>query len=145
MVWSLTLYRLLEKCSKPTALVLVVLLGGCQSLEFDRSEIAWLTMHAVDVAQTLSAAHDPCYVEDAWLTEKLIGEQPSDAEVLLWGVGTAVVHALVSNLLEDRAPRWVQKVWDYGTITHTGYAVMSNHDEGVRAFGSNQDVAGCSR
>jgi len=139
------LYRLREKTSCGTVLVLLVVLSGCQSLELDRSEIAWQTLHAMDVVQTLNAAGDPCYIEDAWLTEKIIGDQPSDAEVLLWGIGTAVVHALVANILEDRAPQWVQKVWGYGTITLTGYAVMSNHDEGVRAFGSNEDVAGCNR
>jgi len=65
----------------------VLLLSGCQSM--GRDEMTWQMLHAMDVAQTLNAASDPCYKEDAWLTKRLIGEQPSDSEVLAWGVGTA--------------------------------------------------------
>lgn len=120
------------------------LLGGCQSLELSREEVSWQALHAMDIAQTLSAADDPCYEEDAWLTQKLIGSQPSDAEVLAWGIGTAVGHALVSHSLEAmNAPGWLRKAWSYGTISYTGYTVASNYDEGVRAFGDNDDVAGC--
>jgi len=119
-------------------------LGGCQSIEMDRQELTWQTMHALDVAQTLNAASDPCYKENAWLTKRMIGEQPSDAEVLAWGVGTAVFHAWVSNSLESRgAPIWVQKLWELGTLGHTSYAVGSNHQNGVRPFGDNREVAGC--
>lgn len=119
-------------------------LGGCQSM--DRQELAWQTLHAVDVAQTLNAASDPCYKEDAWLTQRLIGAQPSDGEVLAWGVGTALFHAWISNALEDRgAPVWVQKVWTLGTLGHTSYAVTTNHEAGVRPFGGNRPVPGCHR
>lgn len=118
------------------------LLGGCQSM--DRQELTWQAVHAMDVAQTLNAASDPCYKEDAWLTKRLIGSQPSDAEVVAWGVGTAVLHAWVSNALEDRgAPVWVQKVWELGTLGHTSYAVGTNHEAGVRPFGENHAVRGC--
>src|SRR5690606_24078535 len=55
-----------------------VWLGGCQGM--DRRELTWQTLHAIDVAQTLNAASDPCYEEKAWLTQRLIGAQPSDAE-----------------------------------------------------------------
>ncbi|MEQ9005182.1 MAG: hypothetical protein RIE74_16610 [Pseudomonadales bacterium] len=126
------------------ALLLAVLglLGGCQTM--DNQELAWQALHAVDVAQTLNAAGDPCYREEAWLTKRLIGEQPNDAEVVAWGVATAVVHAWVSyNLEEHGAPRWLQKVWDLGTLGHTTYAIISNHDAGVRPFGDNRPVAGC--
>lgn len=119
-------------------------LGGCQSL--DREELTWQTLHAMDVAQTLNAADDPCYKENAWLTKRMIGEQPRDGEVLAWGVGTAVMHAWVSNSLERRgAPVWVQKVWELGTLGHTSYAIGSNHQAGVRPFGDNREVPGCYR
>lgn len=121
-----------------------VLSAGCQSIDLSGEEIAWQTLHAIDVAQTLSAAQDPCYVEDAPVTRQLIGSQPSTGEVLLWGAGMAVGHAWVSNLLETRnAPRWVQKTWSYATITGTGIAIASNHAEGVRVLGDNQAVPGC--
>ena len=47
----------------PALLAGSLLSGGCQSLEFSNEEIAWQTLHAVDIAQTVSAAQDPCYVE----------------------------------------------------------------------------------
>lgn len=120
-------------------------LGGCQSIEsMDRDELTWQALHAMDVAQTLNAASDPCYKENAWLTKRLIGEQPSDHEVIAWGVGTAVFHAWISNSLEKRgAPRWVQTVWELGTLGQTTYAIGTNHEAGVRPFGDNEPVAGC--
>ncbi len=118
--------------------------GGCQSLSLSNEEITWQTLHAIDVAQTLSAAQDPCYVEDALITRQLIGSQPSTGEVLLWGAGMAVGHAWISNMLErGEAPVWVQKTWSYATITSTGIAIASNHSEGVRILGDNKPVEGC--
>ncbi|MFW6093271.1 MAG: hypothetical protein ACODAC_04800 [Pseudomonadota bacterium] len=118
--------------------------GGCQSL--DRDELTWQTLHAMDVAQTLSAAGDPCYEEEAWLTRRIIGEQPSESEVLAWGIGTSLMHAWVSDALERRnAPGWLQKAWELGTLGHTTYAVGSNHEAGVRPFGRNREVPGCYR
>lgn len=109
-----------------------------------RQELVWQALHAVDVAQTLEAARDECYKEDAWLTRRLIGEQPSDAQVLAWGVGSAVLHAWVSDTLIQRgAPTWVQMVWDLGTLGQTAYAVGSNYDTGIRLLGSNKNVRGC--
>ncbi len=128
----------------PVLLLGSVLSAGCQSFQLSNEEIAWQTLHAVDIAQTLSAAQDPCYVEDAYLTKRLIGEQPSTGEVLLWGAGVAVGHAFVTNFLQQRdAPGWVQKTWSYATITTTGIAIASNHSEGVRVFGDNESVDGC--
>ena len=128
----------------PVVLLLGLLAGGCQTM--DRNELTWQTLHAVDVAQTLNAASDPCYREKAWMTRRMIGEQPSDASVLLWGVGTAIAHKLVADLMERRdAPGWAQKMWQYGTISHTGYAVVANHQNGVRAWGDNQNYDGCYR
>ena len=121
-----------------------VLSAGCESVGLSTEEITWQTLHAVDVAQTLSAAEDPCYVEDAYVTRKLIGTQPSTGEVLLWGAGMAVGHAWVSGMLErHHAPGWLRKTWSYATITGTGLAIATNHAEGVRIFGDNEAVDGC--
>lgn len=107
--------------------------------------MTWQGLHAIDVAQTLNAADDPCYREKAWLTEQLIGAQPSSGEVLAWGAGTALVHAWVSRTLEERgAPTWLHMAWDFGTLGHTAYAIGSNHQEGVRIIGDNEPVPGCS-
>ncbi len=126
-------------------LVCAVLMTGCQAIKSlpDR-EVAWHALHAIDVAQTLNAAQDPCYIEAYPITQSLIGEQPSNAEVFAWGVGTAAGHYLVSRSLEHfNVPQWVQKVWGYTTVGHTTYTIASNHRNGVRMFGDNSDVAGC--
>ena len=133
---------------RSTVLALVLLgsvfSGGCESLNLSREEATWQALHAVDVAQTVSAANDPCYIEDAWVTQQLIGEQPSTGEVLLWGAGMAVGHAVVTHLLETQgAPKWLQKTWSYATIGGTGLAIATNHNEGIRVFGDNKSVAGC--
>jgi hypothetical protein len=115
---------------------------GCQSM--DREEMVWQGLHVIDVAQTLNAASDPCYKETAWLTKRLIGEQPSDAEVIGWGVGTAIVHWWVARELERRdAPRWLQASWSLGTIGTTGYTIVDNHRNGVRPWGNNLDHDDC--
>ena len=110
----------------------------------DREELTWQALHAVDVAQTLNAASDPCYEEDAWLTQQIIGKQPSDAEVIAWGVGTAVVHMWIATELDRRdAPRWLQATWSQGTIGSTGYTIVDNHRNGVRPWGDNLDHDTC--
>ena len=130
----------------PLVILACVPQAGCQSLSLSREEWAWQTLHMVDIAQTANAARDPCYIEDALITQELIGKQPSTTDVLLWGAGISVGHAWISHLLEDRgAPKWVQKTWSYATLTSTGLAVATNHAEGVRAFGDNQPVDGCYR
>ena len=92
----------------------------------------------------LNASKDPCYKEAAWLTQKLIGEQPSDAQVVAWGIGTAVAHWWIGKTLKEHdAPRWLQNFWSYTTIAHSSYAVINNHQNGVRAFNDNQSVDGC--
>ena len=124
------------KLCRTVGLVTLLYLCGCQSM--NREELAWQALHVMDVAQTLNAASDPCYVESAWLTQRLIGEQPRHEEVLAWGVGTAILHMLVSRALEARgAPEWLQRTWSVTTISHTAYALASNHSEGIRMWGDN--------
>ena len=146
---SRTLSR--PKRRRSTLVVLLLaggLLTGCQSIQnnVSRQEATWQALHVIDVAQTLNAASDDCYAEDAWLTQRLIGKQPSDTQVLAWGVGTALAHWAISRTLEARdAPQWLQRMWSYGTISHTGYAVVTNHNNGVRPWGDNRTHSRCFR
>lgn len=117
-------------------MAVIVMMSGCSSIS--RQEVAWQTLHAVDVAQTLSIARDPCYRESNALTSQLIGEQPSTGEVVAWGVGSALLHAGVSHLLDKHeAPRWIRIGWDAITIGAVTHTVVNNHQEGVRLFGDN--------
>lgn len=122
--------------------VIGVLLGGCETTS--GREMTWQALHAVDVAQTLNAAPDPCYREASWMTRRIIGEQPSDAEVLAWGAATALAHMWISSFLERReAPQWIKSAWQLGSIGQTGFAVVNNHRIGVRPWGSNEGHDGC--
>ena len=128
---------------KRTALAAGVLAAsGCASLDMSRSETAWQTLHAVDVAQTLNAARDPCYRESDPLTRAIIGEQPSTGEVVAWAVGSSVLHAVVSRKLERHAPKWVTGVWHSLSIGSKGLTIGRNHAEGIRPFGDNVQQAG---
>lgn len=133
-----------RRLAAPITLAAVMLVGGCQSM--DRPELVWQTLHAVDVAQTLNAASDPCYREVAPLTQAMIGSQPKDHEVILWGVGVSLAHAWIARRMEtSNAPRWLKTTWrtvDFSTKTGT---VLNNHRIGMRMFGDNRDVAGCTR
>ncbi len=122
--------------------VSVAAASGCASLDMPRSEIAWQTLHAVDAAQTLSIARDPCYIESDPLTRAVIGERPSTAEVAAWAIGSAVIHAAVSNKLERHAPGWVTTVWHSLSLGSKGLTIASNHAEGVRITGDNASRTG---
>jgi hypothetical protein len=124
----------------PVTVACIVLICGCANL--DRREVTWQVLHAVDVAQTLNAAGDPCYRESNWATRRLIGSQPSDAEVIAWGAGSALLHWAVTEWLRARdAPTWVQRTWGVVTIGAAAYTVAHNHREGIRPWGDN--TGGC--
>ncbi len=133
----------LHRFAKALSVVtLVGVLAGCESM--GDKELTWQALHAIDVAQTYNARSDGCYREIDPITRRVIGSQPSKGEVLAWGVGAAFLHARVSRALEEReAPRWVQFTWDAITFGGTTNAVVSNHREGVRPFGSNNTPVGC--
>lgn len=115
---------------------LVLFQVGCSTMH---REAAWLTLHAVDVAQTINGpAQDPCFEEVDNLTRSLIGAHPSTGEALAWGAGVALIHAGVTWSLERaNAPGWLQIGWQAVTIVNTSYSLVNNHREGIRPFGSN--------
>ena len=107
-------------------------------------EKTFQTLHAIDFLQTYNATDDSCYFEADPITQRLIGRDPSPGEVVLWGVGVAVLHHWVSReMRENGVPKWAQTTFDLLTIGGTGYTVASNHENGVRMFGDNQPVPGC--
>lgn len=123
--------------------LLIFAMAGCSAVQ--REEIAWQTLHAVDVAQTLKIAGDDCYQESGFITRDIIGNNPNRQQVMGWAIGTAAAHAAVTFLLEKaEAPRWVRKGWQITTISATAHAVVNNHNEGLRVFGDNEPVKGCS-
>ena len=61
-------------------LAIVLSAVGCKSMP--NEEIMWQALHAIDFAQTMSIASDPCYVESGAFTSRVIGEDPSKGEVV---------------------------------------------------------------
>ena len=121
-----------------------IAVSGCQSL--DSAEVTWQSLHMIDFAQTYNAIDDPCYVETNFFTQRLIGEHPTETQVMAWGIGTAVTHWFVAEMLDYYdAPIWLGLAWDLGTIGQTGYTVAQNRDAGVRMWGENETFEGCTR
>ncbi len=110
--------------------------GGCTTTH---QEIAWQTLHAIDVAQTVNGpAGDPCFMEADPLTSSIIGEQPSKTEAIAWGLAAAGLHAGITWTLQRYdAPEWAQLGWQALTFTNTAYAVAQNHQHGIRPWGEN--------
>lgn len=123
-------------------LLLVVLLaalfgvGGCTALR-QPEELAWQGLHVYDTLQTAAIVGDPCYKEGHPITRKLIGEQPTEESVAAWGVGSALFHAGVSEVLLRRDMRKTYRLWQAVTIVDTGMAIHDGISIGVRVGAPN--------
>lgn len=129
------------------AVLLMALLGvtGCTALHRPE-ELAWQGMHVYDTLQTADIVGDPCYGEGHPMTKMIIGDKPTKDGVLAWGVGSALFHAGVSNLLLTRDHPTLYKVWQTVTILDTGASIGQGISIGVRVGAPNTRVAtnGCA-
>jgi hypothetical protein len=115
------------------AFALVFLLVGCANTPpLTRAELTWQALHAADSLQTVQIARSDCFRESNAVTGRLIGDHPSTAGAIGWGVGMAVAHYGVTRWLESiDAPRWMLGTWQAMTIVDTADAVKQNHDQGI--------------
>lgn len=121
---------------------LLLLLSGCTALETRESQ-AWLALHAVDTVQSFHAAQQPeCYQESDSITRSLIGEHPSDVEVIAWSVGMAGLHLGVTELLLRNDHPKLAKAWQYFRIGVTASAIAQNHSIGIRVGSPNRPTGG---
>lgn len=126
---------------KRAALVLAGLaLAGCSTLKRPE-EIAWQSLHVIDMAQTADGMHDSCVREGNPLTRQIIGAKPSTGEIVAYGITASILHATVSDLLRERSPTGY-KIWQAVSIMDTGYAVGKNYSIGIRLGGPNK--TGCA-
>lgn len=116
---------------KPTTAALAaLLLTGCASTDWTaadtRRELAYQAVNAIDAYQTMHIADRPDLKEGNAITAAIIGDQPSEGEVVTLFASYAVSHWLISRALP---PKW-RKYWQYGTTGYQGYAVINNcrHD-----------------
>lgn len=123
------------------AVLACALLTGCVTLPQVNTggEVAWQALHAIDVAQTVhGAANDPCYEEGDPITRRLIGSKPSPGGVAAWGLGLGALHYGVHWALADRAPAWLDTL--YEALSVAGQAAVDHHNYsiGVRIGAQNR-------
>ena len=132
---------------KALLILTTLLLTGCSTNPYsDMStyEKVWQASHLIDVAQTHKVARDPCFMEVDPVTSKVIGENPSTKNVLIWGAALSYGHAHASKWLDNKDwPDWVKnsiRVVDLG-IKYD--AVTNNYNIGIR-LGKNNRHDRCS-
>lgn len=109
-------------------LMALALLGGCSQHKWTKKDIAmeatWQAVHAIDYAQTrYIAAHPDEYYE----MNPLLGEHPSEQEVIAWFAAGAVVHALVTDYL----PPKYRPAWQVITFGISAGCVGNNFNMGI--------------
>lgn len=115
------------------AVLLSLSLGGC--IQFDRKwstetralEVGYQTMHAVDAIQTTRIRQHPELKE----SNPLLGEHPTNGKIWVWYMTTAYGHALITNALDEHAPRWVTRTWQIATLLGVSYTVHHNYQMGL--------------
>lgn len=106
-------------------------------------ESTWMTLHALDMAQTYNGVvrnPDPCFYEK----NPLLGREPSSGRLAAYAVGSAALHwGVTQALISNDAPRWARRAWATLTISASGIAVRSNHRMGLRPWGDNKPEGVC--
>jgi hypothetical protein len=118
--------------------LVALLLSGCA--EVPREEYAWQALHLVDTAQTVQIARSShnCFHENQNQSGWLIGENPTVAGALTWGLGYALGHAYITKLMvEHDWPQWIQQTWQITTVGAAAYDVKNNFDQGIGVTGSD--------
>ncbi len=88
-------------------------------------EIAWGTLHLIDLGQTLNIAKDPKHYHEI---NPILGKHPKVGDVYAVFIFSAFAHPVVSYLL----PNPYRKAFQYVTIGMTGMAVINNFSIGLR-------------
>lgn len=122
----------------PIIVCLAVLLCGCADMP--AAEVAWQSMHVIDVAQTLKGpVRDPCYREVGLVTSRVIGHRPKAAELIAWSAAYGIAHYFVWQWIDQSE---LPKGWKIALRTidlgNKGYVIANNYRQGVRVFGDNK-------
>jgi hypothetical protein len=119
-----------------------------KNIHVSKAEAVWQAMHVIDMGQTLHIAKEPtCYREANPLTVSLIGEHPSEKEVIAVGILYAALYRWGSEFLErkdtlnengNHHTPWVIAKYAFHTvgILTKGYTIANNHSIGLKPFGS---------
>ncbi len=122
---------------KATAIIACLLLTGCYTLRAPSStESAWLALHAIDTAQTITIARSPtCLHEKDPLAQLVYGTRhPSVKRVLVTNLIGAAVHWAASGWLERKGPEWLHSSYLTVSVGYSGSAIGNNLVRGIRPF-----------
>lgn len=115
-------------------LILVLLtlsLSACSNFQMSRKEMVWQTLHAIDAAQTLQIAkHPECFGEGNAFTRELIGEHPSEKNVLVWWLTSAITYHFVDQWFAEK-PKDVRNAFRFVTIADAFRATTQNANDGL--------------
>lgn len=147
--------RLLMRYGDTALRVLIVLMlvlifslsAGCSAMKpRTAGEWAFHTANAMDMLQTINHGSDPCYVETNHVTRSILGDNPGTGESIAFFLAVSAVHRAISwELQEQNVPNWIQRSWEAITFGPKAYVVYDNHQNGVRMFGDNETIDGCTR
>ena len=116
--------------------LLCLCLCGCA--EIPREEYAYQGIHLVDTLQTIQIARSDCFSERDDRYAWAIGEHPSVAGAVAWGVALAAGHGLITVWMRDHDwPRWAQQSWQAISFGGAVYDVKNNFDQGIGPFDSD--------
>ena len=135
------------------AVAMDVPLSGCAStnLRISDPEIAWQTLNAVDLGQTVTIARRPSdYYEIGFPASEVIGRHPSESDVKGYFAASALMHFAVSSWLDRETQDsdshlWhdVRIAWYVATIGLSAGYVVHNAADGIGLFSSPQHEALC--
>lgn len=118
---------------KRTTLVIlaVAVLSGCASDDWTRgdtvAELTWQAMNVVDAKQTANIHRTPNVHEANWLSQSLVGRQPSSSDAYQLAATYAVSHFAISRMLP---PRW-RKYWHIGMLVPKAVVIHNNAQLGL--------------
>ena len=114
------------------ALLALLAVSGCASFSTETKveESVWQTLNVVDAYQTAHISDHPLFYERemAWL----IGRRPTPQAAYAGLAGMAVVHFMVTAILEEHAPRSVRRLWQAIELVDKGTNVTNNWRIGLR-------------
>ena len=109
---------------KKALFIVLLALYGCSSM-LEREKTLQV-LHLVDVAQTYQVSKSPCHYEMG-AAGLFIGENPSESDVVIWGLATAVAYHYAEKHLPD-------SIMDLNVTLKFG-VVENNNREGIRVGG----------
>jgi len=126
---------------KYSILLLAFIALPCNASQFSKAEateeIAFQILNVIDIGQTLDIKHHPNIHEgrlfESGGSAEIIGEHPSDAQVVGWLAVEGAAHYAISRyMIRHDAPKWLVHAWQAVTIGMKANCIQSNYHLGLK-------------